>query len=99
MIWEVGEAPRSGGSISLSQSITYSNAARAHKTQKWLNNGPIWVRRPPDKCTGGETGPKKRFPLVPGPAEAKKGSKLPKFNNFENVCPPPLGLLNIFPHQ
>ena len=33
------------------------------ETQKWPPNGPIWVPRPPDKCTGGETGPRKRFPL------------------------------------
>ena len=58
-----------------------SNAARAHKTRRWLKHGPICVRRPLVKCTGGETGPRKRFPLVPRPSEAKKGPKLPKFKN------------------
>ena len=62
-----------------------SNATRAHKTQKWLKNGPIWVRRPLVKCTGGETGPRKRFPLVPRPSEAKKGPKLPKFKNLPPI--------------
>ena len=58
-----------------------SNATRAHKTPKWLKNGPIWVRRPPDKCTGGETGPRKRFPLVPRPSEAKKTPKTAKIQS------------------
>ena len=62
-----------------------SNATRAHKTQKWLKNGPIWVRRPLDKCTGGETGPRKRFPLVPRPSEAKKDPKQPKFKTLPPI--------------
>ena len=62
-----------------------SNATRAHKTQKWLKHGPIWVRRPPGNCTGGETGPRKRFPLVPKPSEAKQGPKLPKFKNLPPI--------------
>ena len=36
------------------------------QTHKWPPDGPIWVPRPPDKCTGGETGPRNRFPLLPG---------------------------------
>ena len=59
-----------------------SNATRGHKTQTWLKNGPIWVRRPLVKCTGGETGPRKRFPLVPRPSEAKKGPKRLKFKHL-----------------
>ena len=51
----------------------------------WPKNDPIWVRRPLDKCTGGETGPKKRSPLVPRPSEAKKGPKLPKFKNLHPI--------------
>ena len=50
--------------------------------RKSSKNGPIWVRRPPDKCTGGETGPRKRFPLVPRPSEAKKGPKRQKSQNL-----------------
>ena len=59
-----------------------STFKEAAKTNFWHSNGPIWVPRPPDKCTGGDTGPRKRFPLVPRPCGAKKGPKLPKFKNL-----------------
>ena len=42
----------------------------------------LWVPRPRDKCTGGETGPRKRFPLLPGQNSAKKGPKQLKFKKF-----------------
>merc|ERR1712015_97194 len=61
-----------------------STFKEAAKTHVWPYNGPIWVPRPPDKCTGGETGPRKRFPLVPRPCGAKKG---PKLLNFKNSPP------------
>ena len=43
------------------------------------------VRRPLDKCTGGETGPRKRFPLVPRPSEAKKRPKTAKIQNLPPI--------------
>ena len=57
------------------------------KTQKWPPNAPIWVPWPPDKCTGGETRPRNRFPLVPGPADAKKDPTLPKFRHLPPIGP------------
>ena len=68
-----------------------SNATRAHKTQKWLKNGPIWVRRPLDKCTGGETGPKNRSP--PGP-ETARSQKMPKTAKIQKFAPPPFSGYN-----
>ena len=43
--------------------------------QTQLPNGPIWVPRPLDKCTGGEKGLKNRSPLLPRPKNAEKKNK------------------------
>ena len=59
--------------------------SRRVQNQNMAQNGPIWVRRPLEKCTGGETGPKKRSPLVPRPSEAKKDPKQPKFKNLHPI--------------
>ena len=45
------------------------------KTQRWPPNGPIWVCRPLDKCSGGETGPKKRSPWPRGRPRPKRTQK------------------------
>ena len=47
--------------------------------------GPIWVPRPLDRCTGGEKGPRNRFPLLPRRKNAKKGPKLLKKIKVRNV--------------
>ena len=51
----------------------------------------VWVPRPPDKCTGGEMGPRKRFPLLPGQKSTKKcpqTAKIQKLWPLQNLCLP-----------
>ena len=48
----------------------------------WPKNGPIWVPRPPDRCTGGETGPRNRSPLLPRPCGTKKRPISAKIQNL-----------------